>query len=280
MIDFVQHTRKAYCFSFGLILISIILFFTTGPNFGIDFTGGTVMELSSKQVTSQQIRRVLDNAKIIDVSIQRLGNTGILLKSSHQNNSSKRIKELLDKVFAKKITYKSINYVGPQITVEFVTKGIAALLSSLLGIMLYICLRFNWRFSISGVVALIHDTIITFGFATLLHLEITLSSVVAILTIIGYSINDSVVIYDRIRTNTVHKKIDGKTINRSINSTLSRTTFTSLTTLLALLPLMIIGNNAIQDFSIIIFFGIVIGTYSSIFIAAPLLLKRNVKTLA
>ena len=211
------------------------------------------------------------------MQIQNIDQKDLLIRvaktSEDQAVLVKKIQEILSTHF-EGIEYRKIDYVGPQVGAELIKKGFLALFMSFLFIMIYIWIRFDWQFGLGGIFALIHDAIVTMGFFSITGLEFNLTSIAAILTIIGYSINDSVVIYDRIRENIRrNKKMDlAQLINSSINSTLSRTILTSSTTLISIIALIAFGGEALRSFSIATFFGIIVGTYSSIYISAPILL--------
>jgi preprotein translocase SecF subunit len=281
-IDFMGVHRVAFLLSVFLIIASIALIIFRGLNLGIDFSGGILVETRfQEEVKASDLRKILDKQNFGDVSLQNFGDKNFMIKVSGSSDSSKnqtiqQIKKILNKNFDK-VEYRKIDFVGPQIGKELVTKGVVALLLSLVFIMIYIWSRFDWHFGVGSIVALFHDTILIFGVFSLTGLEFNSTSIAAILAIIGYSINDSVVIYDRIRENL--RKFKQMNIfdllNLSINATLSRTILTSCTTLLALLSLVIFGGQALQSFSISTFVGIIIGTYSSVYIAAPILLYIN-----
>jgi preprotein translocase SecF subunit len=282
------------------IVISITLVFTKGLNFGIDFAGGILVEAKlnngGEQVNNNlnqelnfdvtKIRHLID-LEVKDVQIQNIGqNNGLdeLLirvpksKSEDQAITVRKIQEILN-INYPNIEYRKIDYVGPQVGLELIQKGILSLLLSFIFIMIYIWIRFDWQFGLGGIFALFHDMIITLGIYSISGLEFNITSIAAILTIIGYSINDSVVIYDRIRENLrKSRKSDlSLLINSSINSTLSRTVLTSSVTLVSLLALILFGGEVLKSFSIATFFGILVGTYSSIYISAPILLYISPK---
>ena len=298
-IDFMKPHKIALILSVLSIIISITLVLTRGLNFGIDFAGGILIEArlnnSGEQVNNNlskdsnfdvaKIRHFID-LEVKDVQIQNVGqnigqNNGLkeLLirvpksKSEDQAVTVKKIQEILN-INYPNIEYRKIDYVGPQVGLELIQKGILSLLLSFIFIMIYIWIRFDWQFGLGGIFALFHDMIITLGLYSISGLEFNITSIAAILTIIGYSINDSVVIYDRIRENLrKSKKTDlSSLINSSINSTLSRTVLTSTVTLVSLLALILFGGEVLKSFSIATFFGILVGTYSSIYISAPILL--------
>ncbi len=265
------------------ILGAITLVLIKGLNFGIDFSGGILMEVRVENGEIKKLREVFEG-KIKDVQIQNIDQTDFLIRvaKNEQNSQDKdesqakliqEIKDILDQNFSQ-VDYRKVDYVGPQVGAELVQKGFLALFLSFFFIMIYIWIRFDWQFGVGGIFALLHDAVLVVGFYSLSGIEFNLTSIAAILTVVGYSINDSVVIYDRVREDMrKFKKADlSSLINSSLNSTLSRTFLTGLTTLLSLLALILFGGEALKSFSVGTFFGILIGTYSSIYISAPILL--------
>lgn len=278
-IDFMRPHKLALVASIICIIASFAIVFTKGINFGIDFSGGILMEVRIEEAETEQMRSILA-AQIKDVQIQNIGEKDFLIRIAKPTDSKisqaeevKKIQEILNRNFAN-IEYRKVDYVGPQVGSELINKGFMALFMSLVFIMIYIWVRFDWQFGLGGIFALIHDAVLTIGFYAFTGLEFNLTSIAAILTVIGYSINDSVVIYDRIRENLrKYKKMDlSDLINSSVNSTLSRTLLTSGATLLSLLALVLFGGEVLKSFSQAAFFGILVGTYSSIYISAPILL--------
>jgi preprotein translocase subunit SecF len=276
-INFMKVHKIALIMSVVCIVGSIALVFTKGLNFGIDFAGGILIEARIDGDFDVAKVRELVTAEVKDVQIQNVDQKDLLIRVAKTNEEQsvivKKIQEILSANFSN-VEYRKVDYVGPQIGAELIKKGFLALFMSFLFIMIYIWIRFDWQFGVGGIFALAHDAVLTLGFFSLSGLEFNLTSIAAILTIIGYSINDSVVIYDRIRENLRrYKKMDlADLINSSTNSTLSRTVLTSGVTLTSLLALMIYGGEALYSFSTATFVGIVIGTYSSIYISAPILL--------
>jgi preprotein translocase subunit SecF len=259
------------------MIASLALVFTKGLNYGIDFAGGILIEVRIDENSDiAKIREVLSN-KIDDIHIQESGENDVQIRvskaSQDQDKLIKKIQNILEENFTK-VEYRKIDFVGPQVGSELIFKGFLALFLSFIFIMIYIWIRFDWQFGLGGIFALIHDAVVTLGFFSITGLEFNLTSIASILTIVGYSINDSVVIYDRIRENLRnYKKMDLKLlINSSTNSTLSRTILTASTTLISLLALILFGGEALFSFSVATFFGIALGTYSSIYISAPILL--------
>ena len=275
-INFMNYRKLAIYFSIISMLFSLILVFFKGLNLGIDFAGGILIEVELPSNNNiNDLRNVL-SSKFSDVQIQNVDNSAFLIKTplvnQEQNFLVKNIQQTLQENFTQ-IQYRKIDYVGPQVGSELILKGLLALILSFVAIMIYITIRFDWQFGIGGIFALLHDAIVVLGFFAITGLEFNLTSIACILTVIGYSINDSVVIYDRIRENLKkHPKINlNDLINTSINSTLSRTILTASTTLISLLALIIYGGDVLFSFSVATFFGIALGTYSSIYISAPIL---------
>lgn len=287
--DFMGKRMLAFGISFLLIAGSFALLATRGLNYGIDFAGGTVIEMASDQpIDVPAMRGILNDPAFGEVSLQRVGSDKEVMlrlqpaksqKDIDQNQLVGKVKELIAAEYEGTIEYRKIDYVGPQVGEELVRNGFMAVLFSMAIIMMYLWFRFEWQFGLGGVIALVHDAIIAMGFYSLTQFEFNLTSVAALLTIVGYSINDSVVIYDRVRENLrKYKTMEmAKLLNLSLNETLSRTIMTVMTTLLALLALMLLGGDVLFGFSTVMFFGIVVGTFSSIYISAPVLLYLNLR---
>jgi len=276
-IDFMKPHKIALAASVIGIALSLALVATKGLNFGIDFAGGILIEAKiAEDVDVSKVRELLA-AQIKDVQIQNIDGKDLLIRVSKSDEEQsivvKKIQEILGQNFSE-IEYRKVDYVGPQVGSELIWKGFMALILSFAFIMIYIWVRFDWQFGIGGIFALIHDAVLTLGFYSITGLEFNLTSIAAILTVIGYSINDSVVIYDRIRENLRrYKKMDlADLINSSANSTLSRTMLTSGITLISILALILFGGQVLYSFSVATFFGIVVGTYSSVYISAPILI--------
>ena len=270
-----------------LILISIISFFIRGLNFGVDFTGGLLFDItveSNKDIASFRSDFLKNN--IQDFNIQSYGDNGFIIRiaesaiiqqTNKELSSSEEIqivKNMINTFFDNNVQYNKIDFVGPQVGKELIIKGLIALILSFLAMLVYISIRFEWKFGIGAVIALIHDTILTFGIYSVFQINFDLTAIAAILTVIGYSVNDKVVIYDRIREFLPKYKHDTLTtiINMSLTTTLRRTLLTSSTTLASLLILALMGGDTLKYFSLVVMYGIIIGTYSSIFISTPLLL--------
>ncbi|MFN7038349.1 MAG: protein translocase subunit SecF [Alphaproteobacteria bacterium] len=287
-INFMGKRWISFTLSILMMIMSIGLIFSKGLNFGIDFTGGILIEArSSTPVDIAKMRYVLSNLNLGEVALQTYGSDQDLIirvgvnksQSLSDTKSIEAIKTALSTNFQTAMEYRKIDYVGPQIGAELIKNGILATIFSFIAIMIYISFRFEWQYGVGLLCALVHDAIVTIGFISLTNLEFNLTSIAAILTIIGYSVNDSVVIYDRIRENVKKpKKLNlYNLLNISINETLSRTILTVMTTLLSTLALILFGGEAIKSFSIVMFFGIIIGTYSSIYISAPILIYLEKK---
>jgi len=271
--------------SFSLIIISILLLFFKGLNYGVDFKGGTLIELraNDSQINIFKLRQSLLNMKLGDVSVKQFGNKNDYLvkfekKNDNNPNFIQEIKEDLTKSIGPGFNFRRVENVGPKVSAELLKSGIIAIGLSLVAMLLYIWIRFEWQFSLGAILALLHDVIITLGVFSFFNFEINLSIVAAVLTIVGYSMNDTVVIFDRVREN-LKKFSDIKIFdltNISINETLSRTIITSITTLLALLSIYFLGGEILKGFSLAMILGVVFGTYSSIYIANPILVLLKV----
>ena len=289
-INFESYFKKFNIFSIAVFFLSIILIFFKGLNYGIDFKGGTLLEinLNNDKIKIGDIRNSLNKLNLGDVNVKNFGKDGYYLiniekKFSNNQEIITNIKKSLNTDLQSEINYRRIENVGPKVSSELLRSGVISIGLALLVMLVYIWFRFEWQFSLGSIIALFHDVIITLGFFSVLSIEINLSIVAAVLTIVGYSMNDTVVIYDRIRENL--SKFNNLEINKisnlSVNETLSRTLITSITTLLALLSIFILGGEILKGFSFAMILGVLIGTYSSIFVAAPVLkyLKVSHKTL-
>ncbi|AAV87022.1 protein export membrane protein [Anaplasma marginale str. St. Maries] len=276
--NFIKHRKLALLISLVLLLGSALLIALKGVTLGADFTGGMVanFSLDDGHSTVEQVRAALSDAGLSGLSVQGFGDSGqefmVVFRGTAGPGGSdelQRIKDAINGIGA--ITYKRLDYVGAQVGVAQVTRGVIAVLCSLVGMFLYLCCRFKLQFAVGGVLALVHDVAITMGMVSATGIEFGLPATAGVLMIIGYSVNDSVVIYDRIRElargESVHGKDVGGIINAGINSTLSRTLLTSGTTLLAAVPLILLCEGAVHDLGVIVFFGVIVGTYSSIFIS-------------
>ena len=285
--NFSSKFKHANIFSIILFFISIILIAFKGLNYGIDFKGGTLIELRSNNTEASSIRDVLKNMDLGDVNVKKFGKEGdFLIKVEQKGDNNKlipKIKKNLSDSLNSDVNFRRVENVGPKVSAELLQSGIIAISLSLAAMLFYIWVRFEWQFSIGSIIALFHDVIITLGIFSLLSLEINLSIIAAVLTIVGYSMNDTVVIYDRIRENLgkFHKLDISDIANLSINETLARTIITSVTTLLALFSIFILGGEILRGFSFAMILGVLIGTYSSIFVASPILkyFKVSYKTI-
>jgi len=274
--NFLKLKNNFLLFSFIFIIFSIFLLFYKGLNLGIDFKGGTLIEISTKNSSIGELRNIL-SPKFDDLSLQEFGDEStIIIKLQNKKNidSIETINAVKNLIGDKVLEFRRSEFVGPTISSELLWKGFQAISFALIAILIYIWFRFEWQFGFGAVVALTHDVLFTLGILSLLNVEFSLSTIAAVLTISGYSINDTVVIYDRIRENLrKYKKLELiELFNLSINNTLARTIMTSLTTLLALLSLFLFGGEVIKPFALTMIIGVIIGTYSSMFIAVPTLL--------
>ncbi len=284
MINFNKYYKVFNIVSASLIIISLLLLIFKGLNFGVDFKGGTLIELRIKesQTKISDLRKSFLKMNLGDVSVKKFGtNNDFLIKFEKKNDKKdliSQIKKDLSKDIGNNFDFRRVENVGPKVSAELLKSGIIAIALSLAVMLFYIWIRFEWQFSLGAILALFHDVIITLGFFSLLNLEINLSIVAAVLTIVGYSMNDTVVIFDRVREN-LRKYSDIKIFelsNISINETLSRTLITSITTLLALFSIFIFGGQILKGFSFAMILGVVFGTYSSIYIANSVLVSLRV----
>ncbi len=289
--NFVSKFKIANLVSIFLTLISLILISFKGLNYGIDFKGGTLIELrvESDKITISEVRSAFSNMNLGDLNVKVFGKKGDYLikfekKEFNKNTNIKSIKENVISKLGVDSNFRRIENVGPKVSAELLNSGLLAISLALGAMLFYIWVRFEWQFSLGSITAIFHDVIITLGIFSLLSLEVNLSIVAAVLTIVGYSMNDTVVIYDRIRENL--SKYSSSTIedisNTSINETLSRTIITSVTTLLALGSIFVLGGEILKGFSLAMIIGVIIGTYSSIFVASPILkyLRVSYKSIA
>ena len=286
--QFVPRRKIAYVFSGIFMLASVILFFAQGLNYGIDFEGGILIEVGTPEAAELgMVRSNLRGLGLGDIAIQEFGSpTELLIRVERQPGDASaqlvavdQVKAKLDSILGEGITYRRVEFVGPKVSGELIQAGVLAVVLAVFAMLLYIWFRFEWQFSVGAVLALVHDVILTIGLFSFTGLEFNLSIIAAILTIVGYSMNDTVVVYDRIRENLrKFKRMPlAELLNLSINDTLSRTTLTSVSTLLALGSLFFFGGEVIRGFTAAMIWGVVVGTYSSIFVAAPLLLRLGVQ---
>ena len=289
--NFIKKFKMANLISIVFVIISLILIFFKGLNFGIDFKGGTLIELrvESNNIKINDIRSAFSNMDLGDLNVKEFGKKGDYLikfekKEFNKVVNIKSIKENVVNKLGVDVNFRRIENVGPKVSAELLNSGLIAICLALGAMLFYIWIRFEWQFSLGSILAIFHDVLITIGIFSILSLEVNLSIVAAVLTIVGYSMNDTVVIYDRIRENL--SKYSSSTIddvsNTSINETLSRTIITSVTTLLALGSIYVLGGEILKGFSLAMIIGVIIGTYSSIFVASPILkyLRVSYKSIA
>ena len=284
-IDFMGQRKPALIFSGALILISLLSVGVRGLNFGIDFTGGTLIEVGYPQSANlEQVRADLTEAGFPEAIVQYFGTThDVLVRVAPRDDVSKaelssNILRMLRKNGGDDMQLRRVEFVGPQVGEELTEQGGLAMLIALGAILVYVSLRFQWKFSLGAVAALFHDVIITIGFFSILGLEFNLTVLAAVLAVIGYSLNDTIVVFDRVRENfrTMRKGTAIQILNASLNQTLSRTLMTSLTTLLVLLALFFLGGELIHEFATALIVGVIIGTYSSIYVASTSALALGV----
>ena len=289
-INFSKIFKVANIFSLLAVLVSILFLFFKGLNYGVDFKGGTLLEIriENKNIQIQDIRSSLNLPELGDVNVKQFGKEGdFLIKFEKNANENEKfttdLKNIISKKIGSAVNFRRVESVGPKVSSELLKQGLTAIVLSLAAMLFYIWIRFEWQFSLRAIMALIHDVIITLGIFSILSFEVNLSIVAAVLTIVGYSMNDTVVIFDRIRENLLkYSKISTNEISDiSINETLSRTVITSLTTLFALVSIFILGGEILRGFSFARILGVEIGTYSSTFVASPVLnyFKVTQKTL-
>jgi len=289
-INFSNFFNIANIFSLLAVFISILFLFFKGLNYGVDFKGGTLLEIriENTNIQIQDLRSSLNIPDLGDVNVKKFGVEGdFLIKFEKNANENEKfiteLKNIISKKIDSAINFRRVESVGPKVSSELLKQGLTAIVLALGAMLFYIWIRFEWQFSLGAIVALIHDIIITLGIFSILSFEVNLSIVAAVLTIVGYSMNDTVVIFDRIRENLLkYSKIKTNEIaDISVNETLSRTIITSLTTLLALFSIFILGGEVLKGFSFAMILGVIIGTYSSIFVASPVLnyFKVTQKTL-
>jgi preprotein translocase SecF subunit len=288
-IPFIRYQRLGYAISCILIALALLLLPTKGLNFGIDFQGGILIEVRVPGPAADlgAMRATLGGLGLGEVALQEFGQPNdVLIRIERQAGGEEaqlaavdRVKAALAERFGNDVSYRRVEFVGPKVSGDLFWAGTQAVIYALIAILAYIWFRFEWQFAIGAIVALIHDVILTLGIFSLLGLEFNLSTVAALLTIVGYSLNDTVVIYDRVRENLRRYKTMSlpELIDRSINETLARTVMTSLTTLLALIALFVFGGPVIRGFTFAMIWGVLVGTYSTIYIASPLLLHLNLR---
>lgn len=285
-LPFMSWRRITFPLSGLLSLLAIVLFFSAGLNFGIDFRGGTLIEIQSKAASADlgAIRSTLGSLDLGEVQLQRFGApSDVLIRLAQQPGGEEAQQAAVNKVktaLGDGYDYRRVEVVGPRVSGELVQNGILGMLVAIIGILIYLWFRFEWQFAVGATIATLHDVVLTIGFFSLTQIDFDLSSVAAVLTIMGYSVNDTVVIYDRIREMLRrHKRMPiSELLDLSMNSTLSRTVITSTTVILSLLGMFFFGPEAIQSFVQAMLFGAVVGVYSSAFIAAPMLIYLGVRT--
>ncbi|HJM50554.1 MAG TPA: protein translocase subunit SecF [Alphaproteobacteria bacterium] len=287
-IPFLRFRLMAFALSGFLALASVVLFLTLNLNYGIDFRGGILIEVRTPEVAEiGRMRGALSGLGLGEVALQEFGDPrDVLIRverqagdATAQQRAVEMVKKALDREIGTGISYRRVEFVGPKVSDELKEAGTIAVLLAVFCMLVYIWFRFEWQFSVGAVVALVHDVVLTIGVFSLTRLEFNLSIIAALLTIVGYSMNDTVVIYDRVRENlrryrTMELK---ELLDVSVNETLSRTTMTSVTTLLALLTLFFFGGEVIRGFTFAMIWGVVVGTYSSVFVAAPVLIYLGVR---
>ena len=288
-INFSKYFKIANLISLTLIIVSLLLLLFKGLNYGVDFKGGTLLEIRIDQasIEIQDVRNSLKNKDLGDVNVKQFGKKGDYLikfeKTLENNNFIENLKKDITDSLKTDVNFRRVENVGPKVSQELLRDGLTAIALALAAMLFYIWIRFEWQFSLGSIVALVHDVILTLGVFSALSIEVNLSIVAAVLTIVGYSMNDTVVIFDRIRENLLKcSRIGiGEISDISINETLSRTMITSLTTLLAVVSIFVLGGEILKGFSFAMILGVIVGTYSSIFIASPVLsyFKVSQKTL-
>ena len=286
-IDFMKQSRLWAVVSIVLVTASVIAFFTKGLNYGVDFTGGIELNVkfNSEEVTTQKVRDVMSQIKVDDLQVQKFSDSSyneylIRVKGADENLgeiTKEMEKKLSDNFAAGDYEIRKVDVVGPKVGRELKLSGLYALIYAMLGIFIYVAIRFDYKFSPGAVMALIHDAVIIIGIFAITQYQFTLSTVAALLTVIGYSVNDTIVIYDRIRETMAKQKGTSlrDVINRGLNDTLRRSILTSFATMLVVGMLLIFGGATLWDFSLALFVGVIVGTYSSIFIASPSIMLLN-----
>ncbi|MEZ0213343.1 MAG: protein translocase subunit SecF [Xanthobacteraceae bacterium] len=285
--DFMRFRRVSFPISALLSIVALVAFMTMGLNFGIDFKGGTLLEVRwpSGTVDTGGVRTKLEQLQLGEVQIQEVGSQGeVLIRIAQQPGGEAAQQAVVQKVrdaLGSEVEYRRVEVVGPRVSQELLSYGIIGLMLAVVCILIYLWLRFEWQFALGASIANFHDIVLTIGFMSIFQIDFDLTSVAALLTILGYSLNDTIVIYDRIREMLRRYKkmpID-QLLNQSVNSTLSRSVITHVTVTLALLALVLFGGRAIHSFSVTMMFGVVlVGTYTSVFIASPLLIYLGVTT--
>ncbi len=285
-IDFMSQRKKALVMSAILMVLSVVTLVTRGLNFGLDFTGGMLIEVSYPSAPLiSEVRANLDGAGLDDAVVQTFGTASDIVVRIPPRNEEESDAELstivlkaLQAGIEGDIVMRRVEFVGPQVGDELAEQGILAVVYAMIGIFLYVMFRFQWRFSVGAVAALVHDVLISMGVLSAVQVEFDLTVVAALLAVIGYSLNDTIVLFDRIRENfpRLRKRAPIEVVNTSVNETLSRTVMTSMTTLLVLFALFVFGGEIIHSFAFTLIVGVLVGTYSSIFVASTVLLRLGV----
>ena len=282
-IDFMKFRKAGYALSIALVVLSVACIVFKGFNYGIDFSGGILIELKSQEkINMEEVRKQLSGVELDDVNLQSIGESGSEMMIRAQTKSQDEKEQMkavnsIKQILGDKYEYRRVELVGPQ--VELKKAGIIASVIAVLAITLYIWFRFEWQFALGAMVGLVHDLLVTVGFLSLFDFDISLTTVAAVLTLAGYSVNDKVVNYDRIRENLrKYKKMPQyELLNKSINDIFSRTILTGLTTLLASIALFIFGGDTLRSFSFTIVLGVIVGTYSSIYVSGTFLNLFNLR---
>jgi preprotein translocase subunit SecF len=283
--QFMRFRRWSFPFSAALSLLAVVLFFTAGMNFGIDFKGGTLVELQAKgqQADVASLRQRATDLGLGEIEVQEFGDgrdvsVRVELQPGGEQGQQAVVQKLRE-AFSDDYEFRRVEVVGPRVSGELVQSGTLGILLALIAILAYLWFRFEWQFAIGAVVATLHDIVLTIGFFAITQIEFNMTSIAAILTIIGYSLNDTVVVYDRIReTMRKYKRVAiGDLLDKAMNDTLTRTIVTGVSTALALLALTFFGGEVLKSFSYAMLFGLVVGTYSSVLIAAPILIYLGLK---
>ncbi len=283
--DFMRFRRWSFPFSAVMSVLAVVLFFAAGMNFGIDFKGGTLVELQAKgaQADVASLRERANGLGFGEIEVQEFGDgrdvsVRVELQPGGEQGQQAVVNRLRE-TFSNDYNFRRIEVVGPRVSGELVQSGTLGVLLSLVAILIYLWFRFEWQFAIGAIVATLHDIVLTIGFFAISQIEFNMTSIAAILTIIGYSLNDTVVVYDRIReTMRKYKRMPiNDLLDRAMNDTLTRTIITGISTALALIALAVFGGEVLKSFSYAMLFGLVVGTYSSVFIAAPVLIYLGLK---
>lgn len=285
--DFVGYRKAGFALTLFGVVATLVSLAVNGLNFGIDFSGGVVMEVRTEQAADiNKMRSILETSQTKNASLQSVGSDGrqvmIRLKpegDANQNQVSQAVRSALDAGYGAPIEYLRMDYVGPQVGGELIRGSFLALTFAMIAMMFYLWFRFEWQYGVGGMVALLHDAVLVIGFYSVTGIEFNLTSVAALLTVIGYSINDSVVIYDRVREDLRKYKVKpvADVINLACNETLARTFLTGGTVLMALIGLVTLGGEVLFGFSAAMIFGVIVGTYSSIYVSSTLLIYLNLR---